>query len=58
MNYLTNKLMTGSEYALLMKLLNEQINLADPSNTKIQELLDKVLDTICAASIISVKKTR
>lgn len=57
MKYLINKLMSSVEYSQLIKLIGDKIDLNNPDNFEIQKLLDRVLDTICAASMIVVKKS-
>lgn len=57
MKYLINKLMSSVEYSRLIKLIGDKIDLNNPDNFEIQKLLDRVLDTICAASMIVVKKS-
>lgn len=57
MKYLINKLMSSVEYSRLTKLIGDKIDLNNPDNFEIQKLLDRVLDTICAASMIVVKKS-
>lgn len=57
MKYLINKLMSSVEYSRLIKLIGDKIDLDNPDNFEIQKLLDRVLDTICAASMIVVKNS-
>lgn len=49
--------MSSVEYSRLIKLIGDKIDLNNPDNFEIQKLLDRVLDTICAASMIVVKKS-